>query len=134
MGFPPTLSLFYPRLFGRQAGGTDEEGRGRCRCAESATRELLSALIAANDLAEDDVASVLFTATPDLDAAFPAAAARQLGWTSAALLDAVAPAVATGPTGIPRCIRVLIHWNTDRPQSEVRHVYLGGARALRPDR
>lgn len=98
------------------------------------TRELLAALIAANDLAEDDVASVLFTATPDLDAAFPAAAARQLGWTSAALLDAVAPAVAQGPTGIPRCIRVLIHWNTDRPQSEVRHVYLGGARALRPDR
>jgi chorismate mutase len=100
----------------------------------AATRELLVALIAANDLVEGDVASVIFTATPDLDAAFPATAARQIGWTSAALLDAVAPAVTQGVTGLPRCVRVLVHWNTDRPQSEVRHVYLGGARALRPDR
>ena len=100
----------------------------------AATRELLGTLIAANGVEEADVASAYFTVTPDLDAAFPAAAARQLGWTSTALLDAVAPAVSTGPAGMSRCIRVLIHWNTERPQAEIRHVYLGGARALRPDR
>ena len=96
-----------------------------------ATAELLHALVARNDLREADVASVLFTATPDLDAAYPAVAARQLGWTQTALLCVQEMAVRGS---LPRCIRVLIHWNTDRPQEQLHHVYLREARKLRPDR
>lgn len=96
-----------------------------------ATRELLEQLIAANDLHPADIASAYFTLTPDLDACFPAAAARLRGWNEVALLDAQAPRVGGD---LARCIRVLIHWNTDRPQNEMKHVYLRDARALRPDR
>lgn len=97
----------------------------------AATRGLLEALTCTNGFDLADVASVYFTVTPDLDAAFPAAAARALGWTDTALLDAQAPSV---PGDLARCIRVLIHWNTDRAQREMRHVYLNGAHRLRPDR
>ena len=97
----------------------------------AATRELLEHLIAANDLHPADIASAYFTMTPDLDAAFPASAARTLGWNGVALLDAQAPRV-TGD--LAHCIRVLIHWNTDRTEQEIQHVYLREARLLRPDR
>ena len=79
---------------------------------------------------EEDVASVYFTATPDLDAVCPAVAARQLGWTRTALLCVQEMVV---PGSLPRCIRVLLHWNTDLPQHAIRHVYLGAAAELRPD-
>lgn len=95
------------------------------------TRELLRALIAANAIEEADVASAIFTATPDLTSAYPATAARQIGWQNAALLSAIEIAP---PGSLPRCIRVLIHWNTHLPQHEIRHVYLRGAEVLRPDR
>jgi chorismate mutase len=96
----------------------------------AATRELLGRIIALNDAKEEDVASAIFTVTPDLTAAFPAKAARELGWRRVALLDAQEIPV---PGSLPRCVRVLIHWNTARPQEEIRHVYLRGAAALRPD-
>ncbi len=96
----------------------------------SATRALLQRIVAANDLSTDQVASAIFTATSDLDAAYPARAARELGWTGVPLLCMQELAVAGS---LPRCIRVLIHWNTDRAPGEIRHVYLGTARALRPD-
>ena len=95
-----------------------------------ATRELLDALIRANQIKAADVASIYFTLTPDLDAAFPAAAAREMGWADTALLDAQAPHV---PNDIARCIRVLIHWNTDHAHDQLRHIYLHGASQLRPD-
>jgi len=95
-----------------------------------ATRELLERIIAANDIQAADVASALFTVTPDLTAAFPARAARDLGWHQAALLDALEIPV---PDSLPRCVRVLIHWNTNKSQAEICHVYLRGAAALRPD-
>jgi chorismate mutase len=97
----------------------------------SATRELLQAIVAANDLALEDVASVLFTVTSDLDAEYPARAARDLGWDDIPLLGATEMKV---PGGVPHCIRVLLHVNTDKPASQMKHVYLRGARALRPDR
>jgi chorismate mutase len=97
----------------------------------SATQELLTRLIEVNDLRPEEVTSAIFTVTSDLTAAFPAQAARELGWTDVALLDAQEIAV---PNSLARCIRVLIHWNTGRPQSEVVHVYLRDAEALRPDR
>ncbi len=96
----------------------------------AATQELLAALVAANGIRPEELASATFTATPDLDAAFPARAGRELGWQHVPLLDAVEIAV---PGGLPRAIRVLLHWNTDRPIYDVRHVYLRDATALRPD-
>ena len=96
----------------------------------AATRELLESLAAANELRPEDIASAIFAVTPDLDAAFPAQAARALGWTDTALLDTASPAV---PGDLPRCIRVLIHWNTERNPHEIVHVYLRGAIGLRPD-
>lgn len=96
----------------------------------AATTELLSEMIRANDIDETFVASVIFTTTPDLNAAFPAQAARAAGWTHTALMGCVEMDV---PGGLPRCIRVLIHWNTDKPLSEIRHVYMHGAEKLRPD-
>ena len=96
-----------------------------------ATRELLAAILAANPgLQPQDLASALFTVTEDLSAAYPAAAARELGWTDVPLISAREIPV---PGGLERCIRVLLHWNTDLPQSAIRHVYLGAAAALRPD-
>jgi chorismate mutase len=95
-----------------------------------ATRELLEAMITANRLDARDVASVIFTVTPDLDAAFPARAARGLGWSEVPLLDAQEIPV---PGSLPRCIRVLVHWNTEKGQQEIEHIYLRGARSLRPD-
>ena len=95
-----------------------------------ATRELLEQIIEQNGVCEADVASVLFTATPDLDAAYPAVAARQLGWTYTALFCVQEMVV---PGSLPRCIRVLVHWNTERTIDQIHHVYLREARCLRPD-
>lgn len=95
-----------------------------------ATEELLLDLIRANDVAVDDIISIIFTVTPDLRSAYPAAGARRLGWTSTPLLGATEMDV---PDGLPRCIRVLMHVNTDRPAAAIAHRYLRGARTLRPD-
>ena len=96
----------------------------------AATRELLEQIVAANDLQVEDLASVIFTATPDLDAAYPARAAREMGWVTVPLLCMQEMKV-TG--SLPRCVRVLVLWNTDKPHDQVRHVYLGKARTLRLD-
>ena len=96
----------------------------------SATDELLRAIVSANDMREEDVASVFFTVTPDLDAVCPAVAARHMGWTRTALICLQEMAV---PGSLPHCIRVLIHWNTERSIDDIRHVYLREARQLRPD-
>ena len=93
-----------------------------------AVTELLEALIEANGLAEPDLASVFFTMTPDLNAAFPAAAARRLGWTSTALLGAVESDV---PGSLNRCIRILILVNTDKEPQELVNIYLRGTETLR---
>ena len=96
----------------------------------SATRELLALLIRRNDIEAEDVASAIFTTTPDIDAEFPALAARQLGWLDVPLLCGHEMTV---PTGLPLCVRVLIHWNTDRAQQEIHHIYVRDAESLRPD-
>ena len=96
----------------------------------AATRELLVGMVVANDVIAADVASAIFTVTPDLTAAFPARAARELGWRHVPLLDAQEVPV---PGSLPRCVRVLMLWNTERSQEEIRHVYLREAASLRPD-
>jgi chorismate mutase len=97
----------------------------------AATRELLEWMVALNDLRVEDIASVIFSATPDLNAAYPARAARQMGWHDTALFCCQEIPV---PDGLPRCIRVLIHWNSTKRPEEIEHVYLKRAATLRPDR
>jgi chorismate mutase len=96
----------------------------------SATEELVREIVTANAIVPEDVASALFTVTPDLRAEFPAAAARRMGWTMVPLLNFTEIGV---PGRLARCIRVLVHVNTERTQSEMVHVYLREAVALRPD-
>ena len=95
-----------------------------------ATQKLLEEMVKANDIVEDDVASVIFTTTGDLNAVFPAKAGRDFGWHRTALMGAKEVDV---PDGIPMCIRILIHWNTEKTLDEIRHVYMHGAMILRPD-
>ncbi|MCB0197187.1 MAG: chorismate mutase [Anaerolineae bacterium] len=97
----------------------------------AATKELLTAMIEANGIEENDVASVFFTTTADVVSEYPALAARQLGWKDAALLCSHEMAV---PRGLAKCIRILVHWNTSKSIKEIKHVYLNGAETLRPDR
>lgn len=95
-----------------------------------ATTELLSALIDANDIRRDDIASVIFTTTADVNAEFPALAARHMGWSNVALMCGHEMAV---PGSLPMCLRILMHINTAKTPDELRFVYLRGARVLRPD-
>ena len=95
-----------------------------------ATHEVLTALVDANDLQADDIASAFFSATQDLNAEFPALAARHMGWSNVALTCMQEMYV---PGSLPMCVRILIHANTAKTQNEVRFVYLRGARVLRPD-
>ncbi len=96
-----------------------------------ATRQLLALMIRQNGIEPDDVCSAVFSTTTDLDAEFPALAARQLGWIDVALMCVHELDV---PGSLRRCIRVLLHWNTDRPPSDIVHVYIKEAGHLRPDR
>ena len=95
-----------------------------------ATTELLTALIRLNDLQPEDVVSAIFTTTTDLTATFPALAARELGWTEVPLLCAHEMDV---PGALGHVVRILLHVNTTRAAAEVRHLYLKGARDLRPE-
>ncbi len=93
-----------------------------------ATRELLSAIIVANRLKVEDIASAIFSVTRDLNAEFPAVAARQIGWNDTPLLCTNEIAV---PGSLPKCIRVLLHVNAGKGQRQMKHVYLKEARKLR---
>ena len=96
-----------------------------------ATRELLEAILEENEgLRTEDVASAIFTVTDDLASTFPAQGARQMGWGLVPMMCAREIPV---PGSLPRVIRVLVHWNTKIPQSEIKHVYLRDAVKLRPD-
>ncbi len=95
-----------------------------------ATAELLAAMVKANEIEAEDVASAFFTTTPDLNAEFPALAARRLGWDDVPLLCGHEMAV---PGSLPMCLRILLHVNTDKTAAQIVHVYLRGASALRPD-
>lgn len=96
-----------------------------------ATRELLYLIVRENSIQPADLASAYFTTTVDLNATYPALAARQLGWYDVALMCGHEMQV---PGGLPNCIRVLLHWNTRRTAKEIVHVYIKGAKHLRPDR
>ena len=97
----------------------------------AATREMLEKLVRANDIQVEDIASAFFSTTRDLNADYPAIAARQLGWTDTALMCMHEMDV---PHGLVHCVRVMVHWNTPKRPNEIVHVYINGAEVLRPDR
>jgi chorismate mutase len=111
-------------------GATTAEANTRESILE-ATRELLCSMIEANHIQPDDVASAIFTTTIDLNADYPALAARALGWHEVALMCMHEMNV---PHGLKLCIRILLHWNTEVAACDVKHVYIKGAVNLRPDR
>ena len=99
-----------------------------------ATAELLGQLVSQNAIEPEEVAFAYFTTTSDLDAEYPALAARQMGWVDVPLLcgqdmDVQQP----NPRGVARCVRILLLYNTDRPQREMHHAYLRGAEAIKQD-
>ncbi len=96
----------------------------------TATRQLLALMIRTNGIEPRDVASAFFTTSPDVNAEFPALAARQLGWLDVPMLCGHEMAV---PGSLPLCIRVMIMWNTEKRQQEIEHIYLREAERLRPD-
>ncbi|TWU25537.1 chorismate mutase [Bythopirellula polymerisocia] len=95
-----------------------------------ATRQLLALMLRQNEIESCDIASAVFSTTPDINAEFPALAARQLGLLDVPLLCGHEISV---PGSLPMCIRVLLHWNTDKPQKDIHHVYVREAKRLRPD-
>lgn len=95
-----------------------------------ATQELLLQMVEQNNIEPDDIASVFFSLSPDLHSEFPAVAARKLNWSTVPLFCTQELDV---HGALEKCIRVLIHWNTNKVPSEIQHVYLRKAKALRPD-
>ena len=94
-----------------------------------ATTELLELMIRENELRSEDIASAIFSLTDDLDAEFPAVAAREMGWTEVPLMCSREVSV---PGSLRMCIRALLHVNTTRSASEIQHIYIRGAMNLRP--
>jgi chorismate mutase len=110
-------------------GATTADRNDAAAIAERSV-ELVRVLVELNGIRPEDVASAIFTVTDDLDAEFPAKPIRSLpGWEDVPLLCAKEISV---PGSLPRCIRVLLHWNTWSAQKDVRHAFLRGARGLRP--
>jgi len=95
-----------------------------------ATRRLIVRMLSANEIETENIASIFFTTSPDLNADYPAYVLREMGYLQIPLMCATEIDV---PGGLPRVIRVLIHLNTDKKQSEIRHLYLGEAARMRPD-
>lgn len=110
-------------------GATTAEANTRAAILE-ATRDLLQRVIEANDIDSDDVAYAYFSTSPDLQAEFPAVAAREMGWVTVPLICGHDMAV---PDSLARCVRILILWNTEKAQSEIQHLYLREAAGLRRD-
>lgn len=111
----------------RGAITVNENSADQIHCA---TQEMLQVIVKENSLSAEDIISALFTVTPDLNAAFPASSARALGWQRIPLLCCTEIPV---PGALMRCIRVLLHVNTEKSQQEVHHVYLHNAVQLRED-
>jgi len=118
-------------MFCRGVRGATTVEENSSEAVLKATREMLALVIRQNGIKPEDVAAAIFTTTRDIDAEFPALAARQLGWLDVALLCSYEINV---PGSLQGCIRVLIMWNTEKSPDEIVHVYVKGAAKLRPDR
>jgi chorismate mutase len=114
--------------------GATTAHRNTAEAIVEATTELLTELVGSNEVRREDVCFAYFTTTLDLDAEFPALAARQLGWIGVPLLCGNDMVVrGPNPRSVPMCIRILLLYNTDRAQSEMKSAYLRGAQAIRAD-
>jgi chorismate mutase len=117
-------------MFTRGVRGATTVPKNDSASISDRTLELLSILVSTNGLRPEELACAIFTVTEDLDAEFPAMAVRSLtGWEEVPLLCGREIPV---PGSLSRCVRVLLHWNTPKAQSEVHHAFLRGARELRP--
>lgn len=96
----------------------------------TAAEELLKLLVAENKIDSEDIGAIIFSSTPDINSAFPAAGVRRIGFSDVPLFGAQE---IDCPTGVKKCIRVLILTNTELKQKEIKHIYLKGAAALRPE-
>ncbi|WP_145059513.1 chorismate mutase [Lignipirellula cremea] len=110
-------------------GATTVEANTREEILHGA-RQMLALMIRCNQMDPADVASAVFSTTSDLNAEFPALAARQLGWLDVPLLCTHEIEV---PGSLRKCVRVLVHWNTTTPQDQIQHIYIKEAMKLRPD-
>ena len=115
----------------RGVRGATTVGENSAEAILAAPRQLLFTIIRHNQLDSRDVASAIFTSTIDLNAVFPATAARQLGWYDVPLLCSHEVDV---PGSLRQCVRILLHWNTSKPQDKIVQVYLHEATRLRPDK
>jgi len=114
--------------------GATTAGANTAEAIMEATEELLEELVGLNDLDPTEIASAFFTTTPDLNAEFPAHAARRLGWLGVPMLCGHDMEVRQpNPRGVAMCVRVLLMYNTPRPQSAMRFAYLRGAEAIKAD-
>lgn len=129
MAETPPVDRIEPTVCRGVRGATTVEANTREAILNS-TRQLLALIIRRNGIQTKDIASAIFTVTRDLNAEFPALAARQLGWLDVPLLCGYEVEV---PGSLMSCVRILLHWNTDRTQTEIHHVYIHDAIALRPD-
>lgn len=114
----------------RAIRGATTADKNTATAISEATRELLKTIITANKLKPRDIVSAFFTVTKDLNASFPAATAREMGWDDVPMLCAQEIPV---PKSLKKCIRVMLIVNTWKPQKKIRHQYLKGAISLRPD-
>ena len=129
MSETPPVDRIEPTVCRGVRGATTVEANTR-EAILNATRQLLALIIRRNGIQTKDIASAIFTVTSDLNAEFPALAARQLGWLDVPLLCGYEVEV---PGSLMSCVRILLHWNTCRTQTEIHHVYIHDAIALRPD-
>lgn len=114
----------------RAIRGANQASENTAPAIAAATKELLAEIISANGLSLDDFISVIFTVSPDLNAAFPASSARELGFVDIPLICAVEIGV---PDSLDRTIRIMAHVQSERKRTEIAHIYLGGAKVLRRD-
>ena len=114
----------------RAIRGATQVESNTAEAISAATQELIVQMLESNELTANDVISVLFTSSPDLDAAFPAAAARTVGFENTPLICAVEIDV---PGALPRTVRVMAHVESPRTKDEITHIYLHGAKSLRRD-
>ena len=114
----------------RAIRGANQALANTAQAIDEATKELLSEIMRTNSLTPDDFISVIFTVSPDLNAAFPASSARELGFTDVPLLCSVEIGV---PGSLERTIRILAHVESALKKAEINHIYLGGAKILRRD-
>ncbi len=120
-----------PTLMCRGVRGATTVAENSAEAILNATRELLYTIIRHNEIDPDDVASVYFTTTTDINATYPAVAARQLGWFDVPLLCGHEMEI---PGSLAKCVRIMLHWNTHKAAQEIVHVYLREAKMLRPDK